>query len=267
MKIGIVGYGVVGRAIASCFSAAPDHEVVVYDKFLQSLDGHDRRQQVGSSDLAFVCVPTPSASDTVSCDTSAVEEAVAWIDAPICIKSTVIPGTVERLTEKTAKPIAFSPEYIGEEPGHPWKISGTYGFVIVGGDPRTCELVVDAYRTCLPEGTRFYRSDARTAELCKYMENCFLAYKVSFVNQFFDIAHAFGVDFNELRKLWLADPRIGDSHTIVTEKRGFAGPCIPKDMNALVAAAKPLLPVPLLEAIVSYNQSIREANSQSHTSD
>jgi UDP-glucose 6-dehydrogenase len=53
----------------------------------------------------------------------------------------------------------------------------------------------------------------------------------------------------------------------VTEKRGFAGPCIPKDMNALVAAAKPLLPVPLLEAIVSYNQSIREANSQSHTSD
>jgi UDPglucose 6-dehydrogenase len=129
-------------------------------------------------------------------------------------------------------------------------------FVIVGGPPDLCELVFSAYRECLPADTFFHGSTARTAGLCKYMENCFLATKVAFVNQFFDIATALGVDFDDLRNLWLLDPRIGPSHTQVTPERGFRGRCLPKDVAALIAAMKPFGGASLLQAVHSYNAHI-----------
>ena len=88
------------------------------------------------------------------------------------------------------------------------------------------------------------------------MENCFLATKVAFVNQFYDISAAFGVDFQELRTLWLADPRVGDSHSSVTDERGFRGRCLPKDVSALAAAMKPHGRAPLLEAVLAYNTEL-----------
>jgi hypothetical protein len=56
---------------------------------------------------------TPTAADGFSCDLSAVEECADWITPPFGIRSTVIPGTVDRLAAHTGKAIAFSPEYLG----------------------------------------------------------------------------------------------------------------------------------------------------------
>jgi UDPglucose 6-dehydrogenase len=71
------------------------------------------------------------------------------------------------------------------------------------------------------------------------MENCFLATKVTFCNEFYDIAESFGVDYNELREIWLLDGRIGRSHsTVFEDKRGFTGKCLPKDLNALIKASE-----------------------------
>jgi len=89
------------------------------------------------------------------------------------------------------------------------------------------------------------------------MENCFLATKVAFVNQFYDVASSLNIDFAELRELWLADPRIGRSHTMVTDERGFGGACLPKDMKAIVAAVNRFGGAPLLEAVIEYNEKIR----------
>jgi UDPglucose 6-dehydrogenase len=100
------------------------------------------------------------------------------------------------------------------------------------------------------------------AELCKYMENCFLATKVAFVNQFYDIAQAFDVDFSELRELWLVDPRVGSSHSSITTERGFRGRCLPKDVSALVAAMKATGGAPLLEAVLDYNKHVCQVADQ-----
>jgi UDPglucose 6-dehydrogenase len=89
------------------------------------------------------------------------------------------------------------------------------------------------------------------------MENCFLATKVAFVNQFFDLASFFDVDWEDLRGLWLADPRIGESHTKVTAERGFGGRCFPKDMAAIIAATAPFGGARLLESVLAFNQSVR----------
>jgi len=255
MKIGVVGYGVVGAAMSRQFGSNPANDVLIYDKFRPPYDGPARKKAIHSADLVFLCVPTPEGVGG-HCDLSAIEESVEWITAPICIRSTVVPGTVDRLSAATGRPIAFSPEYLGESAAHPWREDTACGFVIVGGPPQLRELVMKAYRTCGGPEIRFYQTDARTAELCKYMENSFLAAKVAFVNQFYDVAQALGVDWEELRDLWLADSRIGHSHTQVTAERGFRGRCLPKDVAAIVAAMQPLGGAPLLEQILAYNRDV-----------
>jgi UDPglucose 6-dehydrogenase len=90
------------------------------------------------------------------------------------------------------------------------------------------------------------------------MENCFLANQ-AFVNQFFDIAQAMDVDFEDLRERWLPDPRVGESHTQVTSERGFRARCLPKDLSALITAMRPFGGVPLLEAVRDYNTRLCES--------
>ena len=265
MRIAIVGYGVVGRALAKLFDGDKGSaEVAVYDRFIPSMNTADRKAAIQACDLAFIAVPTPEGCDG-ACDVSAVEEVVSWVEPPMCLKSTVPPGTVDRLVEATGKRICFSPEYVGETRWHPWKDIESHTFVIVGGERELCALVVNAYQAHLGPLVRYYMTDARTAELCKYMENCFLATKVAFVNQFYDLARAFGVNYHELREIWLADERIGRSHTIVTEERGYRGRCLPKDVAAIIQASKPLGGAPLLEAIDHYNDEVCRRADEART--
>lgn len=266
MRIGIVGYGVVGKALGRLFGyEAGKSGVEVYDKHTVGLGGTERQKAVQHCDLVFVAVPTVEKADG-SCDLSAVEEVVSWVNPPMCLKSTVPPGTVDRLARQTGKPIAFSPEYVGETPWHPWKGIESHGFVIVGGEKPLCERVVRAYQEVLGPLVRYVMTDAKTAELCKYMENAFLATKVAFVNQFYDLAQGFGVSFEALRELWLLDERIGRSHTIVTDERGYRGRCLPKDMAAIIHAARQVGGAPLLEAVDRYNDDLCRRADERNTS-
>ena len=261
MRIGIVGYGVVGKALEALLRGG-GHEILIYDAFLEPFNGPERRAEINSCDLVFVAVPTPEGPEG-RCDISAVEEVVSWVGVPTCIKSTIPPGTVNRLAAKNNPQLCFSPEYVGETKWHPWKDIENHGFLIVGGDRETCNLVVTAYQAVLGPLPRYYMTDGTTAELCKYMENTFLATKVAFVNQFYDLAQAYGVNFNELRELWVLDERIGRSHTIVTEERGYRGRCLPKDIAAIIQAAKAFGGAPLLEAVDRYNDEVcRRADGQ-----
>lgn len=256
MKLGIVGYGVVGKALARLFGhEAGNPSLHIYDKHVPGMNDTRARDCIQACDLVFVAVPTPESADG-RCDVSAVEEVVSWVRPPMCIKSTIPPGTVDRLVAETGKQICFSPEYVGETRWHPWKGIDAHGFLIVGGEKNVSDLVVRAYQEYLGPLVRYYLSDAKTTELCKYMENTFLATKVAFVNQFYDLAEAYGVKFTELRELWLADERVGRSHTIVTEERGYRGRCLPKDMAAILYEAKKFGGAPLLEAVDRYNDEV-----------
>ena len=120
-KIGIIGYGYVGKAIERMLS--PHYSVRVW----YPNSGTNTKDEINESDLAIVCVPTPMSEEFVEsdgirfyrCDTSIVEESIAWITTPvILIKSTVEIGTTDRLKEKYRKRICFSPEYVGEGKYH-----------------------------------------------------------------------------------------------------------------------------------------------------
>jgi UDPglucose 6-dehydrogenase len=262
MKIGIVGYGFVGRQLADLFCRA--HNVIIYDKALPNYSSPSQREAINSCDVAFVAVPTPTGSDGLSCDLSQVREVLSWIAVPTCIKSTVPPGTVKTLESWFKAPIAISPEYMGESSEHIWKTPDSYGFQIIGGARAAAELVMLAYRESSHARIEFYLTDSTTAEFVKYMENCFLATKVAFVNQFYDLARWLGVNFTEARELWLLDPRIGVSHTCVRERRGFEGRCLPKDLRAIIAVANSFGGAKLLEAVHAFNEAIREPVDRDH---
>jgi UDPglucose 6-dehydrogenase len=248
--IGIIGAGFVGQAMFKLFGGCP-----VYDPARGLTD----QDAINRCRFAFVCVPTPTAQDG-SCDTSIVEEVIEWCESEIIvIRSTVAPGTTDRLREKTGKRIVFQPEYIGETVAHPLIDHQAQGFSVLGGPIEDTSPVADLYKGRFHAAHRFHFSSAICAELTKYMENAFYAVKVTFCNEFFDIARSFGVDFNELRETWLADPRISRDHTFVyPDNRGFSGKCLPKDTSAIIAASQERGVMPrLLESVMEINANYR----------
>ncbi len=232
-KVGVVGGGVVGGAMQRLCG----DDTVIYDPFHPEYKNN--KEQINACDAVFVAVPTKMCDDG-SCDTSIVEEVCDWIKAPlIIIRSTVAPGTTERLVEKTGKTIVFQPEYLGETVAHVFGNMAEREFVVLGGRPEAVSKAADFYKHYYNSYVHLHFSDATTAEVCKYMENAFYAVKVTFVNEFYDIARAHGVDFNVLRELWLADTRISRDHTFVyPDNRGFSGKCLPKDCNAIVYSSR-----------------------------
>lgn len=241
-RVAIIGYGAVGRAMESIFPGA-----TLYDPHL----GMGTKELVNACDVAFVCVPTPSLPGG-ACDLREVEEVATWIATPlVVIRSTVPPGTTDRLTATHGRPFVFQPEYgPGETPGHPYADVRDIPFVILGGDSDATSKVAYLYQQAFSSNLVIRRTDAKTAELTKYMENAFLAMKVAFCNEFFDLAGGLGVDYHELRELWLLDERIGRSHTWVhPEDRGFGGRCLPKDLEAIVHTGQELgIELPVLSA-------------------
>lgn len=257
----IVGYGAVGRGIHELFPAAH-----AFDPPL----GLGSKDEVNRARFAFVAVPTPMNPDG-SADVSIVEDAVSWIQSDyIVIRSTVPVGTTDRLRMATGKAVIFQPEYgPAETPDHPFNDLRKVRWVILGGERRDTIPVADLYKTTFNADIVIQQTDANTAELTKYMENTFLALKVTFCNEFYDIAQAYGIDYNELRELWLLDPRIGRSHTFVLPNdRGFGGRCLPKDLSAIIDSAREIGITPsLLEAVRDTNRSIRERTTTTEPQD
>lgn len=238
-KIGLIGRGYVGKAMHNFFK---DHyEVLVYDP---QYEFSVTKEEINKCDLGVVCVPTPMA-DNKSCDLSIVEETLEWLETPlILIKSTVEVGTTDNLKEKTGKRIVFSPEFCGESTY--WSpylfdtdVKETPWFIF-GGEKEDTTKLIDVYMK-ITGPTKVYRqTNARTAELTKYVENCFYATKVLYCYEIANICKLLDVDYNEMRDLWLLDPRINKMHTAVFDanKRPFGGKCFPKDLNAMVAFAE-----------------------------
>ena len=255
-KIAIIGMGYVGKAFA---------EFVGNRCSLVGYDIADEtpypQESIDNCDLAVVCIPTPQTSDG-SCDTSIVEEAIKKIETPlIMIKSAVVPGTTNRLKSETGKRIVVSPEYIGESKYHNpiYKTMIDIPFHIVGGASDDVRGVLEILETIAGPNCVYYSCTAVEAELIKYMENSFLATKIAFVNQFYDIAAVFGADWHKVREGWLLDERVGRSFSAVfANNRGFGGKCLPKDISAIIKATETAgYDANILRAVVEYNNKVR----------
>jgi UDPglucose 6-dehydrogenase len=253
MKIGILGNGFVGSSVAFGFSAQTGCDVddlKIYDKE-SSKSTHTLSEVVNDSDYIFLSVPTPSNSDgSISLDIiyNVFNEIHDVIDYEkdkqpiILLRSTVTPGTTRKLQlEFHNLNIVFNPEFLTER-------SAKFDFInqsrfIIGGKSEDCDKVEKLYKWRFGESIPVIKTDYETAEMIKYMNNCYFATKVSFMNEMKQIADECDVDWKTAVDGFVLDGRIGHSHLNVPGpdgKLGFGGSCFPKDIQAMIRFSETL---------------------------
>ncbi|HLF71894.1 MAG TPA: hypothetical protein VI759_07060 [Dehalococcoidia bacterium] len=252
-RIGIIGVGVVGGAVRE-YLEAEGLEPALYDpgKRLGSL------AEIDTADLIFVCVPTPYVSGS-GFDSSALESAFEVLrgEKTVVIKSTVLPGTTERLQAKYPQHrVLFNPEFLREATALDDFLQPDRQIVgHCGDDAVLAQRILDL----MPPAPHEAVVPARVAELTKYATNTFLAMKVIFANELHDLCLALGMDYEDVKRGFAADWRIADSHLDVNTGgyRGYAGKCLPKDTMALLDLAEDLgVSMSLLEAAHATNTAL-----------
>jgi len=263
MKIGIIGFGYVGSAVGW---AHRKHELIVVDPKLP--DSAKMSDLVGCDGI-YVCVPSPPIDLTLEsgkCDTSFLENVLKDLmfvniasEVPIICKTTAPPSVYARL-HKQYPNIVYCPEFLTARNHIADYANAEYQ--ILGGTEEWCErarvIIADGIPT-LDENV-FY-TDIKSAALYKYMMNSYLATKVTFMNEFQQLAEAEGVNWDELCSLSTYDMRIGRTHMDVPGpdgEYGWGGACFPKDIAAIIEEAIDHdLDFELLQRVESINKKHR----------
>ena len=208
-------------------------------------------ETVNESDFIFLSVPTPvnkNGSINIKILESVLDdisEVHSGKDNAILIRSTVVPGTTWKLQTKYPQlNILFNPEFLTERSAN-YDFINQSRFIIGNSGQQTSwakseefvELLKDRFGDCIAVQETNYE----TAELIKYMNNCFFATKVSFMNEMYQIAEKIDANWDEAVSGFVSDGRIGHSHLGVPGhdgKFGFGGSCFPKDIQAMIDFAE-----------------------------
>lgn len=260
-KVLIIGYGLVGQHTGKYFTYA---DYVDKDGIVRNVKSNDASVHT-KWDIAFISVPTPM-QDNGRCDMSYIYDVLTnWKDKVnyFCSRSTVEIGTTDYVNDNLETNFCVQPEYLGMTPKHVMVEPKGDPFIILGGSKDVTKIFAEEWMKVTNAYAQIFQTEGKTAECVKLMENTFLATKVIFMNEWFDIAENVGVNFNELRELWLLDPRVSRDHTYCyRDKRGFGGRCLPKDLNNLVYYCRNFIkkPAKMIEFILGYNKELRANN-------
>jgi UDPglucose 6-dehydrogenase len=180
-------------------------------------------------------------------------------NVPILIKSTISVEGWDMLTHMFPHTsLTFSPEFLRAASAlEDFKNNKT---ILLGGGNTT--FWADIFITAMG---KINISVAKPKELIltKYACNSFLALKVAYFNQINDLCGALGVDYEQVRLYTTLDNRIGESHTTITDERGYGGHCFPKDVRAVVKTGQIYdTRLTLLEEADAYNNTIRRDTFQ-----
>jgi len=247
MKLGVIGQGFVGSAIYEGLKSF--YEVNTYDIDLSKCNS-TLEHVCEASGIVFVCLPTPMMK-TGQCDTRILEDAIKRIDVvcssnrpidrPILvIKSTVPPGTTAKIEDQYTgrtdgspdMQVCFSPEFLTE--ANSFEDFKNQNRIIVGGNG--AKKVKQVLRRPFPK-IPIVVTKSETAEMVKYFTNCFLATKVIFANQMYEVCEEANIDYDKVCEYALHDNRIGKTHLAVPGHdgdRGFGGHCFPKDLSGII---------------------------------
>ena len=243
LKLGIIGKGFVGSAVANGFDKDVDQFVVdtkLNNNTIKDLIEYD-------PSLCFVCVPTPQQDTHLDVDISIVRSVLTELNEQkykgiVIIKSTITPQHLTKFKKDFNLKLVYNPEFLTEA-------NSLQDFIdpnmqILGGKWKDCEAVEKAYiRHSSVKIVPTFKVDLITASLIKYTINSWLATKVIFFNELkelFDTSSSHS-SWEQFTDMLTRDPRIGNSHLQVPGpdgRLGFGGHCFPKDTNALLYYAK-----------------------------
>ncbi len=235
MNIGIIGQGFVGNAVYQKFKNF--FKVFTYD-IKEDLCNSNFDTLRENCKIIFVCVPTPMKNDGF-CDTSIVESVIKDLSINrgtiIINKSTVIPGTTEEFNKKFKKiQVLFNPEFLTER--NAVNDFDNQNRIILGGPRPATTIVKNIFSKVFPSA-HIIKTGSKHAEMIKYFTNSFLATKVSFANEMYDLCKKLGLDYDKIVEYSTLDDRLGNSHFSVPGPDGdlgFGGHCFPKDLSAII---------------------------------
>lgn len=242
--IGIIGYGMVGRAVKSGFNKA---QCVYSDPKLNSVTVE--AVCALAPDAIFVCVPTPTDDSGYAVLRRVLQQIKDSEYAGLTVvKSTVLPQYLEGFD------VVYNPEFLSRATATDDFINPP--FVLIGGD-RAHELV-EVYRDkSSVDLSNVILTDIKTAAMAKYTMNSFYATKVTFMNEMYQVADKLNVNWNDVTAILKQQPWMGTHHFDVPGpdgQRGFGGPCLPKDTEALVKHFN----VGLLKSVLDINKEYRQ---------
>jgi GDP-mannose 6-dehydrogenase len=297
-RVAVFGLGYVGSVSAACL-ASRGHSVIGVDVTAEKVEminrgrspvveerlgdivaeqvaagrlcaTTDSARAVAVTDIALVCVGTPSASNG-SLLTGFVERVSEEIGAAlgghgrrytVVVRSTMLPSTCERIVLPRLQiasgmragedfGLAVNPEFLREG-------SSVSDFfdppkVVIGQfDEASGDAVADLYKG-LPGPV--YRVPLAVAEMIKYADNSLHALKVGFANEMGAVCKALGLDSHAVMDILIADTKLNISPAYLRPGFAFGGSCLPKDLRALVHRARRAdVPVPILESVVPSNE-------------
>jgi UDPglucose 6-dehydrogenase len=264
MKLGVIGYGVVGDALVYALQKKGfDGEFVIIDPQKSDRVLHD----VKETDMAFICVPTPAlpsgAQDiSIMRDVCTQLQAMGYCGTTI-IKSTTTPTHISYL-QHACPGLTFvtNPEFLTQRTARADYLASPH--IVIGGTPADCEPLVRLYLKYWPD-SKYTLVSLQAGMFIKYMLNSFFATKVSFMNEMNALWAKLGSgnEWDNIIDGIRRDGRVADSHLLVPGpdgKPGFGGKCFPKDLQALVDMAVAAgTPANVLRGALRTNRVVRGA--------
>jgi UDPglucose 6-dehydrogenase len=219
IKVGIVGCGFVGMALKVWLEQNNSEvEILVSDPPKGMNDSLDE------ADLIFVQIHVPTEDDGTQ-DLTLMREIIGSLpDKPVFVRTTILPGTSERLSRETGRKVYFMPEFLTQR-------THIEDF---NSQPMVFTGEIDLLSRIF-KGKRFVRMSSLEAEIAKYAHNVFGAYKVTYFNAIHDYCKRMGADYANVHSGCLLSGYINEMHTKVPGpdgKFGYGGKCFPKDVNA-----------------------------------
>lgn len=230
----------------------------------------DQEQAVRDSELSFVCVGTPSQVNG-NLDLTYIRRVCEQIGKSlktkserhtVVIRSTILPGTMRGIV------IPVLEEYSGKKAGCDFGVCNNPEFlregsavkdfhappktVIGESDRQSGDILASLYAKV---DAPLIRTSLETAEMVKYVDNCWHALKIGFANEIGNVCKVLSIDSHAVMEIFCEDRKLNLSPAYLKPGFAFGGSCLPKDLRALTYAAKAHdLQVPILTAILPSNE-------------
>jgi len=237
ISIGFIGQGWIGKNYANDFEQR-GYEVVRYSLEPEYVGNQAR---IKDCRIVFIAVPTPTRP--TGFDDSYVIKALENVapGSTAVIKSTILPGTTEKLQKLFPEVfVMHSPEFLVEKTAAFDAANPTRNIVGIPVEDAEYTSRANEVLSVLPRAPFVLVCEAKEAELIKYGANAFLYLKVVYANMLFDLAKGLGCDYEKVKAMVAADPRIGGSHLSIADDggRGAGGHCFVKDFEAFIELYK-----------------------------
>lgn len=264
MTIGFIGQGFIGKNYADDFERR-GYSVVRYAKEESYVQNKDA---IATCDIVFIAVPTPTKLEKF--DHSILQSVLSLVGVGkiAVIKSTTLPGTVQKLQEEFSdRFVLHSPEFLREKTAAQDAANPERNIIGIPKDTEEYRAHAQRVLSVLPKAPYERVVGSNESELVKYAGNIFLYIKTVYANILYDLATHVGADYDAVQDMLGKDARIGPSHLRVldtsghsgaTAGRGAGGHCFIKDFAALrglyeTVLAHDMLGINLLRAFEAKN--------------